>query len=44
MSKWKILQVTVKIDGKLRGAPKGTWSPVGRIEIPCFYFLWSKGT
>ena len=23
MSKWKILQVTVKIDGKLTGAPSG---------------------
>ena len=30
----------VKIDGKSENAPKGTWLFVGRIEVPCFYFLY----
>ena len=29
----------VKIDGKYKSAPEGPWLFVGRIKIPCFYFL-----
>ena len=32
-----------KIDGKLEGAPEGTWVSGERIEIPCIYSLcWAK--
>ena len=30
----------VKIDGKYKSAPEGAWLFVGRIKIPCFYFLY----
>ena len=40
MSKWKVLQVKVKIDGRHRGAPMGTWIPAGGTEIPWFYSMY----
>ena len=40
MSEGKVLQVIVKIDVKHRGAAEGSWLSVGKIEIPCFCFLY----
>lgn len=32
----------LKIDGKHRGAPMGTWAPAGVTEIPWFYSVYEK--
>ena len=36
----RFFQVKVKIDGKYKSASEGAWLFVGRIKIPCFYFLY----
>lgn len=38
MSKWKVLEVIVKIDGENRGTTVGTWVLVGKIEIFGIFF------
>lgn len=40
MLEWKFRQVIVENNWKHGDLPEGIWLPVGRIEIPCFYFLY----
>ena len=40
MSRWKVLQVIIKIDGKHQGGPEETWVAGGGIEILCIYFFY----
>ena len=40
ISKWKVLQLIVKIDGKHKCTAGGTWVLVGGIKYSCWYFLY----